>query len=317
MKFSVNCLSVKAVELTLESEGIEFTRVSNIFSCEVIDDGIVEFFRNDERIRLKDVNEEIEIESKEIYHEKFSMLCDLIAAGQHVYMHGPAGTGKSHIAKQVAEFTGRTYIPDTTPLNEFSLIGFVDANGVYHETPFYKACKYGGLYAPDELDGMPSSAGLVYNQSLANGCMTFANGELVYLHKDFVFMGSGNTVGNGLNEVYIRQALDPATLDRFFDVAIDYCEELEMLMANQDRKLVEFAHELRSAFTKCHLQHIVSYRALSRAATLTKMGWDVKDIIRYAFKLDDAHVGKDNLQQVYWKMGLYNNKYQSAFGEIL
>lgn len=318
IKFSVNCQAVNAVCTTLESEGIEFNRIANIFTCTEIDHDLVDFLRNDNTIRLKDVVEKPQAESKEIYHEKFPILVDLVNAGMHVYMHGPAGTGKSHIAKQVAEFLGKAYIPDTTPLNEYSLIGFVDANGVFHETPFYKACKYGGLYAPDELDGMPASAGLVYNQSLANGCMTFANGELVYLHKDFVFMASGNTVGNGMSaDGYIRNTLDPATLDRFFDVRIDYSEELELMMADGNKELVEFAHELRKAFGKCHLNHIVSYRALKRAATLINMGWDTKDVLAYSFKLDADHVGNNNLQQVYWKMDLYGNKYQSAFGEMV
>ena len=166
-------------------------------------------------------------------HSCFDEVVLLAGLRKNVYLVGPAGTGKSTIAENVAkalglQFRSRPLSPD---MPSHLLFGYTDANGVYHSTGFRECYEYGGVFLLDEMDnGHPGIiAGI--NQALANNICEFAD-QQVPKHADFVCIAAANTHGTGADKVFVgRNALDAATLDRFIEVEVNYDEVLEMELA--------------------------------------------------------------------------------------
>jgi hypothetical protein len=63
------------------------------------------------------------------------------------------------------------------------MLGFIDAAGNYHRTPFRDAYEHGGIYTFDEVDRSDPVALLAVNPHLANGVATFPDGQ-IKRHKD-------------------------------------------------------------------------------------------------------------------------------------
>jgi len=150
-------------------------------------------------------------------------------ARKHCLMVGPAGTGKSTIAEQVAESLGLRYfsisLSPQTPAS--SLLGYMQAAGEYVRSLYREAYEFGGVFHFDEFDNAHPSVLAVINASLANGHMAFPDG-MVARHPEFRVCASANTYGRGPDRQYVgRQAIDAATLDRFAVVTVDIDEALE------------------------------------------------------------------------------------------
>jgi cobaltochelatase CobS len=145
-------------------------------------------------------------------------------------MVGPAGTGKSHIAQQVAEALGLDYYPVSVgpQTSEAKLTGYCDANGNYIPRPHVRqAVEKGGLLFLDELDRSNPGVMTILNACLANGHMTFPD-KVVPIHPDLRVLAAGNTYGTGPDRKFVgAQQIDGATLDRFAVETIDYDESLE------------------------------------------------------------------------------------------
>jgi cobaltochelatase CobS len=147
----------------------------------------------------------------------------------NLYLHGPAGTGKSFIAEQIANaldlpFGCMSFCGQSTKTD---LVGYMDAHGKYVSTVFYDIYKNGGIFCLDEMDAANPNLINLLNGGLAGGQMSFPCG-MVKRHPDFVCVASANTFGTGSTEQYIgRNPLDAASLDRFQKVTIDYCQNLE------------------------------------------------------------------------------------------
>jgi cobaltochelatase CobS len=209
-----------------------------------------------------------ENKNKEVYHFEFQTIVDILESGFACYLYGPAGTGKSNLAEQIAKYFKLDFYPMSTVTQEFKFTGFVDGHGKYHETNFYKAVKNGGLFFIDEMDSCASDVLVGLNACLANGYFDFPN-ETVQAHKDFKVVSAGNTIGRGATDEYAgRQALDMSTMDRFLTVKIDYDINIDMAVAQGDEALVNFANALRKASEETEITILVSYRAL---AVITKL----------------------------------------------
>ena len=76
------------------------------------------------------------------YHE-FETILKLVAADIPVFLTGPAGCGKNVICKQIAEALGKEFYFSNAVTQEYKITGFIDANGKYQETQFYKAFTQG------------------------------------------------------------------------------------------------------------------------------------------------------------------------------
>lgn len=144
------------------------------------------------------------------------------------FLVGPAGSGKTTLAGQVAEGLGLPFYAKESLQDKFELVGFIDAAGNYQETDLYRAMKHGGVFLFDELDRSAPEAIVAFNMALANGRFTFPNGETVERHQNCFFIAAGNTFGNGPSREYsTAQVLDGSTLDRFTRVNVDYDAAIE------------------------------------------------------------------------------------------
>lgn len=173
---------------------------------------------------------------KGLQHPQLDNLITALAAGLHVWISGPSGSGKTYGAKQAAEALGLRFEVQGSMTMPHELLGFVDAGGQYHETPFIRAFKEGGLILLDEIDAGSNEALLALNAALANGFMSLPSGEVVHAHKDFKCIGAANTFGSGATSDYVgRVRIDAAFLQRFgVRLAWDYDEDLERQMAGND-----------------------------------------------------------------------------------
>ena len=218
-------------------------------------------------------------EIKGLTHSAFNSILTLLANGENVLLNGPSGTGKNVLGNQIAEALGLEFYCTPAIRQEYKLSGFIDANGSFVETPFYKAWTNGGVYLFDEMDASDATVILNINSALANGYYEFPIG-LKKKHKDFYILGAGNTLGNGGDRIYTaREELDASTIDRFAVVPFGYDEKLERELAgNED--IYKFITAVRKAIEETGLRYVVSMRATKSLAQLYgKM--DIQELVKY------------------------------------
>lgn len=213
-----------------------------------------------------------------IFHKEFDNICKIVQKNIPLMLVGGAGAGKNHTLEQVAKALDLTFYTTNAINQDFKLTGFIDANGTYHETEFYKAFTKGGMFFLDEMDASCPEALIILNGAIANGYFDFPIGR-VECHKDFRVVCAGNTYGTGADMVYVgRNVLDGATLDRFVVLQFDYDEEVEKQLA-YDIDLFEFIRDLRNAINESGLRYIVSMRALINSTKMLEIGIDKKTIL--------------------------------------
>lgn len=161
-------------------------------------------------------------------HPIFPMVLKFIAAREHVFIHGPRGSGKTTLAGQVAKALGLKLYATGAIKDTARLIGFISPlSGQYHRTAFREAFEHGGLFLFDEVTASDENAILDLNMALANGYYAFDDG-LVMAHPDFVMIAGDNTDGTGATEEYNgRNKMDGSFLDRFAMLEMDYDEVME------------------------------------------------------------------------------------------
>lgn len=201
----------------------------------------------------------------EVHCAKYDRILAKVSRGRRVYLFGPAGSGKSHTAEQIARDLGITFYGQTTIQFAHDVRGYGDASGSFVDTPFYKAFAFGGLYFQDEYDRSNAEAAIVLNSALANGWYDFPVVGRVEAHPDFRFMAAGNTLMKGADDGYITgQEIDPSSRDRFdFYFEVGYLREVELHIAHGNTDIVDFVEDVRQAIKSCGIEHVVSYRATS------------------------------------------------------
>lgn len=244
-----------------------------------------------------------------VTHEKFDTVLNLIANNIPVFLTGAAGTGKNVICKQVAEGLGLDFYFTNAVTQEYKLTGFIDANGRYHETQFYKAFKDGGLFFLDEMDGSIPEVLIMLNAAIANGYFDFPTGK-IEAHKDFRVIAAGNTFGTGADMEYTgRYQLDAASLDRFALVEIRYSPKIEEALSNGDKELCEFIRAFRRATNEVGIKHLATYRSIERITKLLGM-LDLPEVLRIALL---KNITSDDLNIIKNAMKIsHNNKYFEA-----
>ena len=212
-------------------------------------------------------------------HRLTEKLLRTVAAGLSTFIVGPAGSGKTTAAEQVAAALGLQFYMQGAASGAHEYMGFVDARGAYNPTPFRAAFETGGVFLADEMDGSDASALLALNAALANGICAFPGGTTpVKKHADFRFIAAANTFGNGANRQYVgRSQLDAATLDRFVFIDWPYDTVLERQMSSNDQWLA-FVQSARAAVEKINLRHVVSPRATLYGQTLLAAGLPRDDV---------------------------------------
>lgn len=250
-----------------------------------------------------------------VTHERFETVLKWVLANEPVMLVGPAGTGKNVICKQVSEAMGLDFYFSGAVTQEHKFTGFIDANGVYHETQFYKAFKNGGLFFLDEIDGSIPEVLILLNGAIANGYFDFPTGK-VYAHEDFRVIAAGNTYGTGASYEYSgRLQLDGASLDRFTTVYVGYSQNIENALTH-DIELLAFIRAFRHACTTNGINHIVSYRSITR---LSKMSETIglRELIQSGLtknlEIDDLNIIKKALEL---RGDMTDNKWYLALQKI-
>lgn len=179
-------------------------------------------------------------------HRQAGDVIAMLAAGVNVYLHGPAGSGKTTVARQAAQAFNVPFYFAAKVESEYLLLGFTDAKGQAVRTPFRDAYERGGVFLLDEMDGSSPGAIVALNAALANGVCPFPD-AVIERHPDFKCIGAGNTPLRGASRQYVgRNQLDAASVDRFAFLSFGYDEALEMAAAGNPQ-WVRYVQAVRRA----------------------------------------------------------------------
>jgi MoxR-like ATPase len=218
-----------------------------------------EFMEQEPKVKYIQINKH-EPTKIDTQHENFEDLLICVKNDINVLLVGEAGsgtTGAHNVAKALDLNYASISVGAQTGKHEF--FGFIDANGNFVETEFYKIFKNGGLFLIDELDAGNAGVLTSINSALANGSCAFACG-MVEKHENFRIVATANTYGNGATLEFIgSNAIDGATLDRFtvIDWNIDEILELKLCKDTENATKIQ---RIRRALKSAKVRHIVSTR---------------------------------------------------------
>lgn len=209
-------------------------------------------------------------------HKELETLMTAVATGDHAYLYGPPGSGKSTGAMHAAEALQRAYgyisLNPQTP--ESRLLGYMDANGVYRATIFFKLYTEGGVFCIDEMDNASAALLTTLNSLLENGKGAFPHG-VFDRHPDFIVVATGNTTGRGGNKMFPeRRAFDAAFAERFVFIFWGYDEVMERNVAlatnGNAAAWVTWVQKVRAFAVQHDPQLVVSPRATFKIAKYLK-----------------------------------------------
>jgi MoxR-like ATPase len=166
-------------------------------------------------------------------HKVLPYVNTLADARVPIALIGPKGTGKSYIARQLAERREVPfgYCPMTAGATPSWLTGAYTLDG-FKTRPLIEIYKHGGVFVFEELDAADPNMTIVVNNLLSDDVFfNPQNGERIEKHADFIPVCGMNTLGLGGGRSYTgRSRLDAATLDRWAPgrVSVPVDEKLEM-----------------------------------------------------------------------------------------
>lgn len=193
---------------------------------------------------------------------------------RNLWMVGPAGCGKSTIARHVAKAKELPYLCISCG------VGTSAAEFVGYKYPNREATKFAEYYAKpsiiliDEMTALEPAVAQVLNAALANDEIETTTG-LVQRHKDCIIIATSNTFGNGADRQYVaNNQLDSSTLDRFVGgiIEVNYSAAYE---STYDIEVVEYVHDLRKVIAINELRRVASTRMVISGHNLKCLG--IKD----------------------------------------
>lgn len=238
---------------------------------------------------------------KGLKHKQLTELIKLVAQRMPILMVGMAGTGKTHAAEQSAEALGLTFyaISVGAQTSKSDILGYMNATGVYVRSMFREAYENGGVFLMDEIDAGNANVLITINSALSQQQCAFPDG-MVKRHKDFIFIASANTFGNGANRQYVgRNQLDAATLDRFAIMEWLVDEKLEASLAGDDengKAWFQVVKQTRAEVEKQGMRVLVTPRSTQRGAILLAAGAEFDDVLEYALMNSVPEDKKDTLR---------------------
>lgn len=205
-----------------------------------------------------------------------SMLGMVKAGLRNIWLHGPAGCGKTTNAHALAEQLGvPCYVlscsKDTDPC-QIQGRRYPEAE----EAPFSKYYESPSVLVLDEFTAVEADTAMLLNAALANGQFETSTKRVCRRHPDCVIVATSNTLGLGGDAIYNgNQRLDASTRDRFACgfIEVDYSKEYENKF---DPEVVAYATALREVIKRCDLQQICSTRSIINAHALKQAGLDWK-----------------------------------------
>jgi len=220
-------------------------------------------------------------------HKCFEKVAKCSQLRQNVLLVGPAGSGKTTLAGQVAKALGLRfgYISLSGGISENNLTGWllpIEAGGQFSYVPaqFVDFVENGGLYLLDDIGCAAPDVLAVLNAGLANRKMFLpqrTGNEALEFHKDFACIGATNQTHGDINYT-AQERMSAEMLDRFCasTIKVDYDPNLEKKIINPDVLL--WAKEIRLIIKRNKLERIMSTRAMiefSRQAEAYQ--WNAKE----------------------------------------
>lgn len=255
----------------VESMMAEFTEAANAKLADIAESGLV--IKTQVQV---DELPPVELKAGETVHRDLAMVLALIRAGaKNVMLVGPAGCGKTTLARQVAhalnhgEFAAISCSPGMSEAKVLGRVGMPTPTNEtgYLETAVMRAFRLGGTILFDEMDNADASMMVSFNAMTDGGFATLPTGETVPRHPDTVIIAACNTFGHGADRLYVgRNQLDAATLDRFVGatVEMDYDRDLEKMLC-PEHEIRDAVWKIRDAARKNGLRRVVSTRAMTAA----------------------------------------------------
>ena len=249
-------------------------------------------------IILKDWDKAV-IEIDGVSHEALAKVLQAFNAGfKNVFIAGPAGSGKTTLARQVAEALSKVLDRDmpfawqqcSVGVTESVFFGRLLPQGdagqfTYVTTDFVEVYEGGGVFLLDEMDAMDSNVMVAMNSPLENGRMRLPNrtgNTLAVRHEHCYVIAAANTWGHGADRMYVgRNQLDAATLRRFAGAkfSIDYDRSLEASLCD-DQELLKEIWRVRDKVREFNIRRVWGTGELIAAAKWRAMGMTVKAAIR-------------------------------------
>lgn len=298
---------VKAAGLTGQVDETQVRRIAAEVAAQVLSENVAELLNEVSRPQVHHVSlpnhaEPVIIEGRQ--HEEFQNVLRLVSMGLNVWLTGPAGTGKTKLAENVAEALSKPFYTlscDPT-MQRSNLFGFVDAGGSYRPTLYREAYENGGVFLLDEIDNSHPSILAGINQSAANGLGAFPDG-MVKKNDGSVLIAAANTFGTGPTDEYVgRLKIDAATINRFFRVFIGTDELLEADLVKarmtdqvQAERWLTMVRKHRSNASDHKLRVIVSMRDAIDGATAIEGGFDMQQVAEWRWL---AGLGEDDRRKV-------------------
>lgn len=219
---------------------------------------------------------EVEFDKTQTYHKAFGEVLDLLSIGLNIFLPGPTGCGKTHLAKQIADVSGMDFglISGTAGTTESEIFGTSVPNistgeNCYIESDFVRLYENGGVFLLDEGDAMDPNCLLKINAAIANDYCSvpkrYGKPKAVR-HKNFRFIMAANTWGNGASRQYCgRNKLDEATLDRLRNgtVPMDYDPAVEVAVVHGDTELYSLLVSWRKSIFANKIQRVLSTRFMA------------------------------------------------------
>jgi MoxR-like ATPase len=233
-----------------------------------------------------------------LQHKAFYKLIAAASKRVHAQLVGPAGSGKTYAAEQVAKALDLEYyaisVGAMTTKTDFQ--GYTDARGEYVMTLFRKAYEFGGVFLLDEFDAGNANVMTQINMALANNKAAFPD-KMVEKHDDFILIACANTYGLGADRQYVgRNQLDAASIDRFVFINWDYDEDIEAKLA-PNKRWAKYVQALRANLFKYKMRHVVSPRATIYGAELLDAGLSIEDVTNMVIYKGMSKSEKDQLTQ--------------------
>lgn len=127
-----------------------------------------------------------------VQHEQFANVLRKVSAGIPVLLVGPAGSGKTYLAGQVAKALDVpfTFNSMSAGVTESSLLGRVlpgaDGAWAYRPSPFVTTYRQGGVHLFDEVDAADPNLLVIINAAIANGHLSipFADDMTIGRHAE-------------------------------------------------------------------------------------------------------------------------------------
>ena len=252
-------------------------------------------------INLPERPEPVELEGA--LHGSFSEVLEVVRCDIPCYIYGPAGSGKTTLAEQVATALGLQFghVSLTLGVSETALLGRIVPQGDgwnYQASSFVECYRDGGVFLFDEIDGADENMLLIVNSALANGKLYIPTANLtVKRHKDFRAIAAGNTRMTGGDAKYNgRGPKDRATVSRWQAgyIKLDRDEKLERAIVTATLgqatdgdelavKLLSWAGSVRSVIESDKLAQDLDMRYTINTAVLLAGGRSWESCMRSFF----------------------------------